>query len=115
MISGLVKLFLFQAVGELVSTFLIPFVPGPVIGLILLLAFLLVRKRLPADIDHVGGGILQHLGLLFVPAAVGVILYLPVLQANAWAVAATLAVSTMATIAVTALVLKIFGGARDEA
>ena len=74
MIPGLVKLFLFQAVGELVSNFLIPFIPGPVIGLVLLLAFLVIRRRLPADIDTVGSTILQHLGLLFIPASVGVIL-----------------------------------------
>ncbi len=54
LISGLVKLFLFQALGELLSNFLIPLIPGPVIGLVLLLAFLLLARRLPADIDGVG-------------------------------------------------------------
>ncbi len=106
-ISGLVKLLLFQAVGELASHFLIPFIPGPVIGLVLLLAFLVIRDRLPADIDMVGGSILQHLGLLFIPASVGVILFLPILKANAWAVAATLLASVAATIAVTGGLLKL--------
>jgi holin-like protein len=49
---------------------------------------------------------LQHLGLLFVPASVGVVLYLPVLQANAWAISAALVISVVATVAATALVLK---------
>lgn len=114
LISGLVKLFLFQAFGELVSNFLIPFIPGPVIGLVLLLVFLLVARRLPADIDSVGSGILQHLGLLFIPASVGVLLYLPILKANAWAVIATLLLSVIATIAVTGGLLKLIAGEKDE-
>jgi putative effector of murein hydrolase LrgA (UPF0299 family) len=46
------------------------------------------------------------LGLLFIPASVGVVLYLPILQANAWTIAAALVVSVIATIAVTASLLK---------
>ena len=110
MIQGLVRLFLFQALGESVSKFLLPFIPGPVIGLVLLLGFLMVRQQVPADIDLVGSSILSHLGLLFVPASVGVVLYLPQLRANALSLAATLMLSVLATIAATALVLKAFGG-----
>ena len=62
---------------------------------------------MPATIDLVGGSVLQHLGLLFIPASVGVVLYLPLLQANAWAISAALVVSVVATIAVTAGVLKV--------
>ena len=32
MIQGLVQLFLFQALGELLSKFVLPFIPGPVLG-----------------------------------------------------------------------------------
>jgi putative effector of murein hydrolase LrgA (UPF0299 family) len=48
------------------------------------------------------------LGLLFIPASVGVVLYLPLLHANAWAITAALVLSVVATVAVTALVLKLF-------
>ena len=107
MIQGLVQLFIFQALGELVSMFALPFIPGPVLGLVLLLAYLSVRGHVPAAIDLVGGSVLQHLGLLFIPASVGVVLYLPVLQANAWAISAALVVSVVATVAVTAGLLKV--------
>ena len=40
MIQGLVQLFIFQALGDLVSKFALPFIPGPVLGLVLLLVFL---------------------------------------------------------------------------
>ena len=108
MIQGLVQLFIFQALGELVSQFVLPFIPGPVLGLVLLMAFLALRGHVPDSMDMVGSGILQHLGLLFIPASVGVVLYLPVLQANAWAISAALVLSVVATVAVTALVLKLF-------
>ncbi|MEY3611412.1 MAG: hypothetical protein RJB14_1134, partial [Pseudomonadota bacterium] len=78
-----------------------------VLGLVLLLVFLTLRGHVPAAMDLVGSSILQHLGLLFIPASVGVVLYLPVLRANAWAISAALLVSVVATVAVTALVLKL--------
>ena len=109
MIQGLVKLFLFQALGEVVSKFLLPFIPGPVIGLVLLLGFLVVRQQIPADIDLVGSSILAHLGLLFVPASVGVVLFLPQLRAHAAGLAATLTLSVIATIGMTSLFLKAVG------
>ena len=77
------------------------------LGLVLLLAYLSLRGHLPASIDLVGSSVLQHLGLLFIPASVGVVLYLPILQAHAWAITATLIVSVVATIAVTAGLLKL--------
>lgn len=107
MIQGLVQLFIFQALGELVSKFALPFMPGPVVGLVLLLVFLSVRGHVPSSIDLVGGSVLQHLGLLFIPASVGVVLYLPLLQANAWAISAALIISVVATVAVTAGLLKV--------
>lgn len=115
MISGLVKLFICQAIGELISNVLIPYIPGPVIGLVLLLSLLVLGKRVPADIELVGSGILQHLGLLFIPASVGVILYLPVLKTNVWAVAATLVASVLATVAVTGGVLKLLAKEKPRA
>jgi putative effector of murein hydrolase LrgA (UPF0299 family) len=47
--------------------------------------------------DLMGSSILQHLGLLFIPASVGVVLYLPVLRAHAWAISAALVISVLAT------------------
>lgn len=115
MIQGLVQIFIFQALGELLSKFALPFIPGPVIGLILLLVFLSLRGHVPASIDLVGSSVLQHLGLLFIPASVGVVLYLPILKANAWAIATALVVSVLATIAVTASLLKAFGKSDSDA
>lgn len=115
MISGLVQLFVFQALGELVSKFALPFIPGPVLGLVLLLLYFSLRQKVPTAIDEVGSGVLQHLGLLFIPASVGVVLYLPLLKANAWALGVALVVSVVATVAVTALWLKTFSSDTHDA
>lgn len=115
MIAGLVQLFVFQALGELLSKFALPFIPGPVLGLVLLLLYFSVRQHVPTSIDEVGSGVLQHLGLLFIPASVGVVLYLPLLQANAWALSAALLISVVATVGVTALWLKTFSTSTNDA
>ena len=108
MISGLVQLFLWQALGELASKFLLPSVPGPVLGLLLLLGYLVIKGSVTEPLNEVADGFRQHLGLLFVPASVGVVLYLPDLKQHAAAVSASLIVSVVLTIAVTAISLKLF-------
>jgi holin-like protein len=92
----------------LVSKLLLPNIPGPVLGLLFLLAFLLIKGEVNPSLSLVADGFRQHLGLLFVPASVGVILFLPDLKTHALAVASALLISVVLTIAVTALVLKFF-------
>ena len=106
MIGGLVQILAFQGLGELASKFLLPLIPGPVIGLVLLLAFLAARKGVPEGTRLVASTLVQHLGLLFVPAAVGVVLFWPQLSSHALAVALALLVSVVLTIAVPALLLR---------
>ena len=113
MIAGLVEILVFQGLGELASRFLVPLIPGPVIGLLLLLAWLQIRREAPASLELVASALTQHLGLLFVPAAVGVVMFWPYLRSNAVALAAALVGSVVLTIAVSAIVLRIL--AREPA
>ena len=106
MISGLVQILLFQSLGELVSKFLLPTLPGPVIGLVLLVLWLVLRKGINSDLAMVADGFSQYLGLLFVPAAVGVVLFLPQLQANAIAIISALVGSVILTIASSAFITR---------
>jgi putative effector of murein hydrolase LrgA (UPF0299 family) len=114
MIAGLVRILFFQGLGDLVSHFLLTLIPGPVVGLVLLLGWFSVRKGIARDVDAVGTALVQNLGLLFVPAAVGVVMFWPQLRAHAVAVAAALIVSAVLTIAVSALVLKIVSKQEGE-
>lgn len=106
MIFGLVQILLFQSLGELVSKFVLPTLPGPVIGLVLLVLWLVLRKGINSDLAMVADGFSQYLGLLFVPAAVGVVLFLPQLKANAVAIICALLGSVVLTIASTAIVAR---------
>ena len=112
MIAGLVEILLFQGLGEIASRFLMPLIPGPVIGLVLLLAWFRVRRRVAPDVELVANALVQHLGLLFVPAAVGVVMFWPQLRSHAVAVVAALVGSVVLTVAVTAVVLKYLGSSR---
>ena len=106
MISGLVQILLFQGIGELASKFLLPTLPGPVIGLVLLVLFLVLRKEINPELAMVADVFSQYLGLLFVPAAVGVVLFLPQLQANAFAIISALVGSVILTIGSSAFVVR---------
>jgi len=106
MIRGLIILLSFQGAGEVISKLFSLPIPGPVIGLVLLLIFLIVRGKVDATIDAVGGALVRNLGVLFVPAAVGVVMFLPQLKANFFAIAAALIVSTSLAIAITAAILR---------
>lgn len=108
MIDGLVQIFIWQGIGELVSKFILPQIPGPVIGLILLVAFLAMKGEVNPSLGEVADTFRQHLALLFVPASVGVILFLPELKEHAFAIGTALTVSVILAIAVTGLVLKLF-------
>ena len=107
MIAGLVEILLFQGLGEVLSHFLVPMIPGPVVGLVLLLAWLRLRRSVPANVELVADALVQHLGLLFVPAAVGVVMFWPQLRSHAVAVIVALVASVVLTVAVSALVLRL--------
>ena len=104
-LAGFAWLLALQTAGELLSRGLRLPVPGPVVGMVLLLLALrrpAVREPVAAAAD----ALLAHLSLLFVPVAVGVMAYLPVLARFGWRLALVLLVSTWLGIAVTALVLR---------
>jgi holin-like protein len=113
-IAGLVQILLFQGLGELVSKLAIPFMPGPVVGLMLMLAWLAIRRKVPESVDVVASTLVQHLGLLFIPAAVGVVMFWPQLKSHAVAVVTALVVSVALTIAVPALVLRFIAPEKPE-
>ena len=106
MIRGFSILLSFQGAGEIISRLLALPVPGPVIGLVLLLVFLIRRRKIDAPIDTVAAALTKHLGLLFVPAAVGVVMFWPQLTAHFWAISIALIVSVTATIATSAAILR---------
>ena len=106
MLAALTQLLLFQLAGEVIAHGLALPVPGPVIGMVLLFAFLVLRQGPSHDLQGTSQGLLQHLSLLFVPAGTGVMLHLHRLQDEWLPILMSLVVSTAVTLAITALLLK---------
>ena len=106
MIRGLAVLLVFQSLGEAASRLLHGAVPGPVVGLLLLLAFLVARKQIAPSIGTAADGLLAHLSIFFIPAAVGVMLYAPTLARSGAAWGLAILCSTVAAITTTALTLR---------
>ncbi|MFD1745309.1 CidA/LrgA family protein [Rhizobium helianthi] len=105
MIRGFAVLLLFQLLGEsLVFLTKLP-VPGPVIGLVLLFlalrAFHLTGRPKPVQVEGASAALLSNLGLLFVPAGVGVVSLWGVVKSEAGSIAFVLVLSAVFTLAVT--------------
>ena len=81
-------------------------VPGTVIGILILLAGLLVRGRVPEPLRRVATFLLTHLNLFYVPAGVGLMGYIALLRRDLLPIAVALVVSTLLAMAVGALVFR---------
>ncbi|NUZ07287.1 CidA/LrgA family protein [Piscinibacter koreensis] len=104
-LRGVAYLLLLQAVGEAIArAFALP-VPGPVLGLLLLLVALRVDAvRVP--VGAAADVLLAHLSLLFVPVGAGVITHLHVVSEYGLRLLLVIVLSTWVGMAVTALVLR---------
>jgi len=100
----LTLILLCQLAGELVGKVVLSSVPGPVLGMVILFAGLMVRGVVPAGLGDASAFILRYLSLLFVPAGVGVMLHFQLLGEDWPAVGVALLVSTLLTIAVLSLI-----------
>ena len=106
MLHTLALLLLYQLGGELIARLFGLPIPGPVIGMTLLLLTLLARGQVNHETRTNVGAFLQHMSLFFVPAGVGVMVHLQRV-ANEWLpIVVSLVVSTFAGMAVTAWVIR---------
>jgi holin-like protein len=103
---GITVLLSYQLIGEVLVLALGLPVPGPVMGMLLLLFTLLARKRAGQALDTAAGSLLSHLSLLFVPAGVGAMLHFQRIGSEWLPIGAGLLTSTLLTLVVTALAMK---------
>lgn len=119
MINGLAVLLVGQLLGEIIVRGLGLPIPGPVLGLVLLAAYLALAGFGRDDVEATANGILRHLALLFVPASTGIVQHLGVLSDHMVAIGAALVTSTVLTLVVTVLVFRLVerwtGGSEEEA
>jgi holin-like protein len=94
-----------QLVGELLRQTLHLPLPGPLIGMVRGSAGAAAEQAVPPPLLKAANGLIANMGLLFVPAGVGIIAELGVLRREWLAILAGLFVSTVLGLAVTGLVM----------
>nr|WP_298681984.1 CidA/LrgA family protein [uncultured Dongia sp.] len=119
MLKAITTLLVFQLAGEILAQFAGLPLPGPVLGMALLMLALLGFGRTPDWLNETADVLLRHFSLLFVPASVGLMQYLSRIEAEWLPIVVTLIVSTVISIAASALtfvaVAKLVGAApRDD-
>ena len=105
-LRGMAWLLMFQSAGELLARGLGLPLPGPVIGMVLLLLAL----RWPAvqtPVAQCAEFLLSHLSLLFVPVGVGVMTHLSLVSQYGVRMLGVVLLSTLAGLAVTVLSLHL--------
>jgi holin-like protein len=107
MLRALAILLSFQLVGEILVRALALPVPGPVLGMLLLVLLLLWRGSVPTELRTTAQTLLSHLSLLFVPAGVGVMTHSAMLQREWLPLVLTLLGSTLIALLVTAATLHL--------
>ncbi|MBD3585465.1 CidA/LrgA family protein [Salinimonas sp. HHU 13199] len=112
---GLLMLFVFYILGEvIVQSASLP-LPGALVGLLLLLFMLLFLKRTPATIASGARPLLSHMTVLFVPAVCAVMLMWQDIEPYLMSISAAIFISTALSLGATAWVaVRIFLAAKGS-
>lgn len=79
--------------------------PGPVMGMMLLFCYLLIRRGPPLPMERITSPLLSHMSLLFIPAGSGVLLYMDRIASEWLPITAAILGSTFLTLVITAWVM----------
>jgi holin-like protein len=113
MLRSLFIIFFYQLLGEAIQKFFEINIPGPVIGLILLLLTFIFfskkftqSKKIIKEISAISHQIINYLSLLFVPIGVGVVMHINYLGDNLFTIFSIIIIGTLATLVFTAFVME---------
>lgn len=116
MLGGLLVILVCQLIGDLIVQATGLPVPGPVVGMLLFLVWLLVRKPAEDAVEvRAADGLIAYLPLFFVPAGIGIIAYVPQLLAECLPITLGLFLSWMVALLVTGAVATLFVRGRTPA
>ena len=114
MLGSLTIILVCQLLGEIITRLTGLPVPGPVIGMLLLFCGLLLKQRLPTELEGTANSLHRYLALLFVPAGVGVITNLDLLVRSWLPLGGAIVIGTAVTIAVTGQVMQRANGHNQQ-
>ncbi|KRW57535.1 CidA/LrgA family protein [Pseudomonas sp. TTU2014-080ASC] len=98
LLRGLTWLVLCQLMGTALNALLLPMLPGPILGMVLLFAFLLFRGEVSEPLQQASGSLLKYLPLLLVPPAVGVMAYAEPIARDFWPLVGALGLSLVVSL-----------------
>lgn len=104
MIKGLFFILFFYFLGEICSVLLGGFMPGSIIGMILLFLSLFFKLLDPSKVRDAATVITKNMAVFFVPPAVGLMAYAELISKSIWSITFAIIISTALTIIVVALV-----------
>ena len=99
MLKGIITLLVFQFLGECFVKIFSLLIPGPVIGMIFLLIFLILRKGSFPSLDTAIATHLKYLPLIFIPTAMGIITQFDIIAKEFWAILTSLVIGTILALA----------------
>lgn len=108
MIKGLFFILLFYFIGNAISMLIGGFIPGSVIGMILLFLSLFFKIVNPDYVRDTANVITKNMAIFFVPSAVGLMAYAELLSNSIWTISFAIIGSTVLTILVVAFVQESF-------
>ena len=106
MLFHLTLIFACQLAGEALTRAFHTPLPGPVIGMMLLFAYLALRGHVPNTLAQVGDTLLKNLSLLFVPAGVGVMVHGALFARDGLPIVLALIGSALITVGVTGWLMQ---------
>ncbi|MGJ8668126.1 MAG: CidA/LrgA family protein [Oceanococcus sp.] len=110
MLRSLTILLAFQIAGEVLQALLGLPVPGPVLGMLLLLTVLILRGRVSPGLADDAQHVLRYLPLILIPPSVGIMDHWGLLANNALAVGLVIVVTTVLSLLVAAGLLSRLSG-----
>jgi putative effector of murein hydrolase LrgA (UPF0299 family) len=97
-LKGLTWLVVLQLLGSVINLSVLPALPGPIIGMVLLFVLLLLRRGIPEPLEKTAALLLQYLPLLLIVPAAGIMTSGDALLSELPAIAAGLVLSLVVTV-----------------
>lgn len=103
MIKGIFIILLFYFIGECISYLIKGFVPGSIIGMLLLFLALYLKVIVPDSVDSTANAITKNMAIFFIPSGAGLMTSFGILSKFWASIIITCSVSTVLVIAVVGL------------
>ena len=118
MLTAIFTILVLQLIGEVLQKYFDLAIPGPVIGLMLMLLTLMMMNSkklnmlapLRTKIINTSEKLLRYLSLLFVPIGVGVVMHLQLLEMQLLRILVVIILGTMSTMIFTSLIFSRISG-----